>query len=237
MSLYPTKEWLEAYGRRLDESTALDDVAAGWGVGFDGDVLLVITDLPVETTTLGDLPEEALGGLPEDIRKGVSDVTLAEAPKKFGEKLRPSLPAMVQELLYEIETYVNDGTVYAWIGLEAGRCTGVDLLESPDERETGFTIRASCREWQRLVDGRPALSAFLSGDLRIEGNPARIAQYATVFHMLADIAAEVETTHLFPQEREPAAERLMDEALRGPIRMQQAMQRSAMRSARLFGFW
>jgi hypothetical protein len=42
MSLYPTMEWVEEYGRRLDESTALDDVTAGWGVGFDGDVLLVI---------------------------------------------------------------------------------------------------------------------------------------------------------------------------------------------------
>jgi hypothetical protein len=237
MSLYPTRAWLEAYGRHLDQNAALDDVATGWGVGFDGDVLLVITDLPVEETTLGDLPEAVLAGLPDDIRNGVADVTLADAPKKFGERLRPSLPAEVQELLYHIETYVHDGTVYAYVGLEEGRCTWVALLESPDERETGFTITATCTDWQRLVDGRPALSAFLSGDLRVDGNPMRIAQYATVFHLLADVAAEVETTHLFPRPRDPPAERLLDEALRGPIRVQQAVQRNAIRSARLFGFW
>ncbi|MFC7228884.1 sterol carrier protein [Salinirubellus salinus] len=236
MSLYPTQEWLEEYGRRLDENAALDDVAAGWGVGFDGGILLVITDVPVEETTLGDLPPAALGDIPEDIRAGVANVTLAEAPTKFGERLRPSLPAVVQDLLYQVETYVDDGTVYAYVGLESGRCTGVELLESPDDRETGFAVRATCREWQRLVDGRPALSALLGGDLRIEGNPARIAQYATVFHLLADVAAEVETTHLFPRSPDPPAERLLDEALRGPIRVQQAMQRNAMRSARLFGF-
>jgi len=42
MSPYPTERWLEAYGRALDESQALDALASGWGVGFDGDVLLVI---------------------------------------------------------------------------------------------------------------------------------------------------------------------------------------------------
>ena len=237
MSLYPTQEWLEEYGRRLDENATLDDVGARWGVGFDGDVLLVITDVPLEETTLGDLPEEALEGLSEEIRAGIADVSLADAPEKFGETLRPSLPVTVQDLLYQVETYVDDGTVYAHVGLEAGRCTGVDLLESPDERETGFAVRATCGAWQRLVDGRPALSAFLSGDLHIEGNPTRIAQHATVFHLLADVASEVETTHLFPQVPEPPAERLLDEALRGPIRVQQAMQRNAMRPARLFGLW
>jgi putative sterol carrier protein len=237
MSLYPTLEWLQEYGRLLDENATLDDVAVGWGVGFDGDVRIVITDLPIEETTLGDLPDEALGDIPDDIRNGVANVSLADAPKKFGERLRPSLPAVVQDLLYQVEHHVHDGTVYAYVGLEEGRCTGVDLLESPDERETGFTVRATCREWQRLVDGRPALSAFLSGDLRIEGNPARIAQYATVFHLLADVAAAVETTHLVPRGRDPAAERLVDEALRGPIRIQQTLQRNAMRSGRLCGFW
>lgn len=217
MSLYPTEQWLEAYGRALDESMALDDLASGWGVGFDGDVLLVIDDVPLTETTLGDLPPEVLADLPESVRDGVSDVTLAEAPGRFDETIRPSLPAVVQDLLSQIESKVHDGTIYAYVGLEEGTCTGTEVLDEPGSRDVGYVVRGPYQTWRRIVDGRPVASAWLSGDLGIEGNKARLLRYGSVLQLLGDIAAEVETTHLFPGEVAHPGEVVLDEAVRQPV--------------------
>lgn len=217
MSLYPTEQWLAAYGQALDESDALDDLAAGWGVGFDGDVMLVIDDVPLAETTLGDLPPEVLADLPEDIREGVSDVTLAEAPDRFGDTLRPSLPANVQDLLYQIESKVHDGTIYAYVGLEEGTCTGTEVLADPGSRGVGYVVRGPYETWRRIVNGRPAASAILSGDLSVEGNTVRLVRYASVLQLLGDVAAEVETTHLFPGSAAHPGEVVLDEAVRQPV--------------------
>jgi hypothetical protein len=217
MSLYPTEQWLDGYGRALDESAALDDLGEGWGVGFDGDVLLVIEDVPLAETTLDDLPEEVLADLPADIRGGVSDVTLTEAPTKFGGRLRTALPASIQDLLHQIETKVHGGTIYAYVGLEEGDCTGTEVLSDPDAREVGYRIRGSYETWRRIVDGRPAASAWLSGDLAIEGNQLRLVRYASLVQLLGDIAADVETTHLFPGSAATPGELVLDEAVRQPV--------------------
>lgn len=227
MTLYPTEQWLEEYGRRLDESAAFDDLGADWGVGFNGDVLLVIDDLPLAETTLGDLPEEVLAGIPEDVQAGIEDVTLAAAPDRFGETLRPSLPARVQDLLYQIETHVTDGTIYAYVGLQEGDCTGVKLLSDPGEREVGFVIKGDCATWQRIVNGQPAAAAVLRGDLAIEGNAFRRLQNASVLQLLGDVAATVETTHLFPEPRNLPGEVMFDEAVRQPVLVQRFAQRQA----------
>jgi putative sterol carrier protein len=217
MSLYPTEQWLTAYGRALDGSAALDDLADGWGVGFNGDVLLAIEDVPLAETTIGELPDEVMADLPEDIRAGVSDVTLAEAPTEFGGRLRTALPASVQDLLHQIESKVHDGTIYAYVGLEAGDCTGTAVLETPGDREVGYVVHGPYETWRRIIDGRPAVSAVLSGDLGVTGNRLRLLRYASVLQLLGDIAAEVETTHLFPGGTAHPGKVVLDEAVRQPV--------------------
>jgi putative sterol carrier protein len=234
MTLYPTEQWLAEYGRALDGSAALDDLAAGWGVGFDGDVMLLIEDLPLAETTLGELPPAALEGLPPDIREGVADVTLAEASERFGDTLRPSLPAGVRDLLHQIETRVHDGTIHAYVGLEEGSCTGTEVLEDPDAREVGVRVRGSYSTWRRIVDGRPAASAILSGDLSVAGNQLRVVQYAHLLGLLGDIAADVETTHLFPGSRPSPGEAVLDEAVRQPVLVSRFAQRQASLASRVF---
>lgn len=227
MSLYPTEQWLEAYGRALDESRALDDIASGWGVGFNGDVLLVIDDVPLADTTLGDLPDQVLADLPADIRDGISDVTLAEAPERFGETLRPSLPANVQDLLYQIETKVHDGTIYAYVGLEGGECTGTEVLADPGSRDVGYVVKGPYQTWRRIVDGRPVASAWLNGDLAIEGNKVRLVRYGSVLQLVGDVAADVETTHLFPGDAASPGELMLDEAVRQPVILGRLAERQA----------
>ncbi|WP_178916304.1 sterol carrier protein [Natronomonas gomsonensis] len=233
MTLYPTEQWLDEYGRLLDESDALDELAGNWGRGFNGDIMLVISELPLEETTLAELPEQALAGIPEDVREGIGDVTLADAPETFGEALRPSLPAQVQELLYQLEENVTDGTLYAYIGLEGGDCTGVEVVDSPEEHDVGFEVSAPYSTWRQIVDGRPVASALLTGDLDVTGNHVRQVRYSAMFQLLGHIAADVETTHLFEGDRSSPATALVDEAVRQPAFIQRTAERQVSRTLNL----
>lgn len=199
MALYPTEQWLEEYERRLDESEALDEAGAGWGVTFDGSILVVITDVPVEETTVGDLPEEALAGVPEFVRDLLADVSLNRV-QRLTRRIRWLLPEQQRDLLRQLEQHIVEDTIHAFIGLEDGSCTEVDILTSPAEREVGFVLRGSYETWRQLIDGELPLFAMIRGDLEVGGSRMRLLQYFTATQLLGEIAANVETTHLFPRE-------------------------------------
>lgn len=231
---FPTEEWLVEYGRLLDESARLDDLADGWGGRFDADVLLVIEDLPLAETTLGDLPAEILAALPGDVREGIEDVTLADAPERFGPEIRPTLPAIARDLLEQIESNVVEGSLYARLRLEGGDCTDVALLGPNAVDDAEFAIRGRYQTWRRIVEGKPAAAAILTGGLVVEGNPVRIAQYSATFQLLGDIAAEIECVHLFEGESTAPGERLFDRAVAPPAFVQKNAQRQISRTLDLF---
>ena len=234
MTYFPSEQWLDAYGRVLDESDALDDLGMGWGRGFDGDVRFVIADVPLAETRLSDLPPAILEDLPETVRESVDDVTLAEAPGMFGESLRATLPDDARDLLEQIEANVVDGDIHAYVGLDGGDCTGVEVLSDPDDRETGFVIRGDYDVWRQVVDGRPPASAILGGDLAVEGNQLYQLRYSAMFQLLGELAADVETTHLFEGRGGSSTDWMLDQAVRQPAVIQRTAERQVARTLNLF---
>lgn len=237
MRYYPTEQWLTEYSRLLDESDALDRVGAGWGVGFDGDVLFVVEELPLGETTLADLPDPILEDVPEPVRAGIGDVSLADAPDYFDDSVRASLPDVAADLLDQLEANVVDGTLYTFVGLEEGRCTGVEIVDGSNARDVGFVIRGAYDTWRQIVDGRPAASAVLTGDLSVEGSWVRQVQYGAMLQLLGDVAADVETVHLFDGAAPSGDRALVDGAVRGPIKLQRVAQEQAARVTQTFGLF
>lgn len=60
---FPSREWLESYRTNLNEDGTYAAESDGWGVDFNGDFLFVLTRLPLEGTTVGDLPDELTADL------------------------------------------------------------------------------------------------------------------------------------------------------------------------------
>jgi putative sterol carrier protein len=234
MHYFPSEAWLEAYGRTLDDSDALDDLALGWGGGFDGSIRFVIEDLPLAETRLGDLPEELLADLPEAVRESLDDVTLAEVPDVVDDSLRETLPEHARDLLGGIEDNVVDGDIHAYVHLEGGDCDAVEVLGDPDERETGFVIRGRYGSWRQVVEGRPPASAILAGDLVVEGNQFYQLRYSAMFQLLGELAADVETTHLFEGRQGSPTELVLDQAVRQPALVQRTAERGFVRTLNLF---
>lgn len=198
MTLYPTEEWLKEYKDLLNENETLDESGAGWGVDFNGSIYFVITDLPLSETTVGELPEEALYGLPDHLNDQLSDIPLDEANELIDDSIREHLPERSQELLGQIDEHIVDGTIYAYIGLKDGGCTEVDIVSDPDQRDVGFILRGAHDTWSGIVDGETdPIPAVMSGDLEVEGDMQKILQYSDTTELLGEIAADSETTHLF----------------------------------------
>lgn len=234
MPFFPTEQWLTEYGRLLDESDALDDLAVGMGERFDGDVLFVIEDLPLAETTLDDLPDHVLDGIPEAIRAEIADVTLADAPDTFDETIRPTLSDVARDLLEQIETNVVDGNVYATVSLSGGDCNGVAILDGPDERDADFVFRGPYETWRSIVDGRPPAAALIRGDLQVEGSLVQQLQYAAMFQLLGEITADVETVHLFAGTTPSTGDRVFEQAVTHPAFVQKTAHRHIVRSLNRF---
>jgi putative sterol carrier protein len=198
MTLYPTEQWLDEYKDYLNESEELDDAGAGWGVDFNGDMYFVITDIPLSETTLGDLPDEAMEGLPEQLQEQLADIPLDTANDLIDDSIREQMPEKSSDLLRQVDEDINDDTIYAFIGLKDGGCEEVEVVEDPDERDVGFRLRGNYETWGGLVRGEvEPIPAVMSGDLEVEGDMQKVLQYSDATELLGDIAADMETTHLF----------------------------------------
>ena len=66
------------------------------------------------------------------------------------------------------------------------------------ERDPGFVLRGTHEAWSDLVEGDLApIPAVMSGALEVEGDMQQILKYSDATALLGDIAADMETTHLF----------------------------------------
>lgn len=236
MTLFPTSQWLDEYQTVLNESRALDDIGADWGVGFNGDVLMKITEVPLAETRLGDLPEVVMADLPADVRADLRDITLDEAPSVIDGEVRESTPEIASDLLDQIEDHIHDNTIYPYVSLKAGNCPEVDLLDDPSEREVGTVMRAPCPVWQQIINGRPATSAVLTGDFKISPDSRLDLQYPTLLQLLGDLAADVETTFLFEESKASIPDRVVDETVRQPLAVQRFAYRQASWTSKMLGF-
>ncbi|PSP86929.1 sterol carrier protein [Halobacteriales archaeon QS_4_69_34] len=225
MVLFPTEEWLAAYERRLDGSGAFSEAGSGRGVGFDGDVVLAIRELPLEEATVRDLPVEAFDGLPRTLRRPLSALALDGAATPVvrslfasarwvdpgipladlaaltnGRHVRDALPERTADLLEQLDRHVVDDAIYVWVGLEDGDYTGIEIVDPIDRRDAGFVLSGPYSAWVEIVDGDLDVpSAVASSALTVSGTDdvGRLAEHAGTVKLLGDAAANVETTRLF----------------------------------------
>jgi len=69
MVLYLTKAWLEEYRKALNQSKEYKESGKGWGVGWNGDFIFQIENVPIDKM---DLPKDVAKELKEYIVKGTS---------------------------------------------------------------------------------------------------------------------------------------------------------------------
>lgn len=53
---FPSQEWFERYEEVIDDDPEYAELSEGWGVGFDGDLVFEMTEMPVDDLDVGAMP-------------------------------------------------------------------------------------------------------------------------------------------------------------------------------------
>lgn len=119
---FPTTAWLERYGRALDADERLSSVGADWGVGWNGDLVLEMRDLPVDRRTVGDLPSDLRAPLVRGIETmAESDLrrVVDEAPATVRSRIDAREGTLAERAAAELmETTLADAPGVLWPELE-----------------------------------------------------------------------------------------------------------------------
>ncbi|MFB6141732.1 MAG: SCP2 sterol-binding domain-containing protein [Halorientalis sp.] len=152
---FPTTAWLDRYQTALDEDDELDDVGEGWGVGWNGDFIFEMRNLPLEETTVGDLPEELWSALEAGITQLPGD-TMENVIENAPEEVRADIEArdgpLQERAVAELKgTSVADAPDRVWPGL---RNIMPDVMNDLlDELENNISEDGHVYAWIGLEDG------------------------------------------------------------------------------------
>lgn len=69
MVYFSTKEWMNEYGKLINESDEYAEAGEGWGVDYNGDFVFIVEDFPIDDISIEDLPEN----IQEQVDEYVSD--------------------------------------------------------------------------------------------------------------------------------------------------------------------
>jgi putative sterol carrier protein len=70
MVLYLTKAWLDEYRKMLNQSKEYKEAGKGWGVGWNGDFIFQIENIPVDKIAFENIPPDVAKEIKEYIVNG-----------------------------------------------------------------------------------------------------------------------------------------------------------------------
>ncbi|MDY6779275.1 MAG: SCP2 sterol-binding domain-containing protein [Halobacteria archaeon] len=124
--------------------------------------------------------------------------TYADVPEFLSDEMRSILPDHLDRLLYQLEEFVDeDGNVYAYLSIEDGKVTEIDVFSDPEKRDAGFVVSGPYRAWEDLVARGDIVEMVMEGELEVRGDMARVLEYVDAMQIMGETAREVETRYLF----------------------------------------
>ncbi|UPM42875.1 SCP2 sterol-binding domain-containing protein [Halocatena salina] len=162
---FPTEPWLEQYRDAINASEEVSETGADWGVGWNGEMVFHIEDLPLNDRTVGDLPEEIVR-LIEAAFDSLSDSEIEEivaaAPKEIRDDIHSRGDDLGQAAYEELlETTLVDGPDRMWP--EMREATPELLVELIEQLEENLADDATIYAWLDLYDGACRTATVLEG--------------------------------------------------------------------------
>jgi hypothetical protein len=127
----------------------------------------------------------------------VLSTPIEDAPAVTFPALREEYPEDLDDLLDQLERYVDDGTIYAYVDLYDGECRETEVLEDPSARNPGFGLIGPYPHWRDLLEGADVMESIFSEDLELDGSTTTILPYADAAQELGDTAGRIDARFLF----------------------------------------
>ena len=94
----------------------------------------------------------------------------------------------------EPDAAYDGDTAYLFLGLYHGKSPGAEMLESEDEREAQFIIRAPFSAWRRVIEGKlDPIQAMMMRKLKLTGDMKMILRYVAAAKEIVSCCAFIPT--------------------------------------------
>jgi hypothetical protein len=167
MVWFPTVDWFEQFKRALNRNPKFAELDRGWGVGWNGDMILHLTDVPIDRYRLNDLPSEliVLDRMPQDIWDDIPDETERRMRNEHGgepvhrvfsqldDEILSSLPPYVVDLLRDTEALFEDDPTYEDVP---------DVMSSDIRQVLPDHLEDLLQQMEDFVDEERNVYAFMS---------------------------------------------------------------------------
>lgn len=154
----------------------------------------LLADAPPE---LEERMAEQEGDDHERLVAALLSTSIGDAPEVTFPALREEYPDDLDNLLDQMERYLDDDTIYAYIDLYDGECRETEVLEDPSAHDPGFGIVGPYEHWKDLLEGADVMESIFSEDLELDGSTTTILPYSEAAQELGDTAGRVDDRHLF----------------------------------------
>lgn len=120
---FPTAPWLDEYRVALEDDESLSETGEGWGTDFQGAFIFQIENVPLDSHTGRDLPEEIVEAVEERIRsmdESELESIVERAPESIREDVEAREGDVHDRVLAEVlETPLSESPDRVWDELEA----------------------------------------------------------------------------------------------------------------------
>ncbi|HET91028.1 MAG TPA: sterol carrier protein [Chloroflexi bacterium] len=87
-----------------------------------------------------------------------------------------------------------DRSAYLFLGLYHGKSPAAQALESEDEREAEFVMRAPFTNWRKVIEGKlDPIQGMMTKKLRVQGNMMKVMRYPKAAKEIVTCCALVPT--------------------------------------------
>ncbi|WP_330631890.1 SCP2 sterol-binding domain-containing protein [Halocatena halophila] len=162
---FPTEPWLERYRTGIERSEQVTETGEGWGVGWNGEMVFEITSLPLESNSLGDLPEPLVDSIEETVFETLEAAELEEiiaaAPPQIQSAIDERTGSLRERAFAELQsTSLVDAPDRLWPELRS--VIPEVLLALLEQLETRVVDSDTIYAWLDLRDGTCDEVAVLS---------------------------------------------------------------------------
>jgi putative sterol carrier protein len=123
----------------------------------------------------------------------MSEAELKQLAEKAGVSLEDA-KKIQEEFKRVMKEYLKGKTIYTYVGLKDGKCTGMRLLKDPNEVQAGFRLAGPYDSWKKLAKAETdATKLVLTGKMKLQGDMSKVMRYIKATQQMGKISSQVPT--------------------------------------------
>ena len=126
------------------------------------------------------------------IHETLLGLTFDIGPKSFFQTNSQGAEILYSRVKDFFKEYLKGKTLYIFMALKDGKCTGARFVKEPSEVEAGFALSAKYEVWKEILSGKgDPMKAIMQGKMKLAGDMMKVMKYTKGATLLGQLTAKV----------------------------------------------